>query len=218
VFLLETSMAQSRLKDVIESYLQDDHLRSMWAAVRAAKPIMVGFNFYGDISSIGGLCDHRAGFAGPRRIVEDLIDRFPDAIVISRHLSEVISTGRLLDQQWGYQVCGSITANHPKNRERIANGIAYNSHFRAYNADLRTTRRCCVGDERDCATCFDVWAHMSWIMLNFSRHLATAADFTNWLEATYLFYGVNRLIPYRDFRNALPRIHARKQHAFAGQA
>src|ERR1700722_16986038 len=74
----------------------------------------------------------------------------------------------LLDQMWGYDVCGSITANHPKNRERIGNVIAYNSHFRAYSADLRTTRRFCVGDERDCATCFDVWAHMSWIMLNFS--------------------------------------------------
>ena len=127
-----------------------------------------------------------------------LIDRFPDAIVISRYLSEVISTGRLLGQQWGYDVCVSITANHPKNRERIANGIACNSHFRAYNPDLRTTRRCCVGDERDCA-----------IMLSFTRHLATAADFANWLEATYLFYGVNRLIPYRDFRDTLPRIHAR---------
>jgi len=53
-----------------------------------------------------------------------LIDRFPDAIVISRYLSEVISTGRLLGQQWGYFCWVSIAATHPKNRERIANGIA----------------------------------------------------------------------------------------------
>jgi hypothetical protein len=171
---------------------------------------MVGFNFYGDISQTGGDCDHRAGFTGPRRIVEELIDEFPDAIVISRHLTEVISTGRLLEQQWGYDVCGSITANHPKNRARIANGAIYNSHFRAYNSDLRTTRRCCVGDDRDCSTCFDVWAHMSWIMLNLTRHLASSADFANWLESAYLFYGVNRLVPHQDFRRVLPLIHARR--------
>jgi hypothetical protein len=176
---------------------------------------MVGFNFYGDISGVGGACDHKTGFAGPRRIIDDLIGRFPESIVISRHLSEVISTGRLLNQQWGYDVCGSITANHPKNRERVANGAPFNSHFRAYNADLHSTRRCCVGDERDCATCYDVWAHMSWVMLNFSRHLSTQSDFTNWLEATYLFYGVNRLVPYQDFRRALPHIHARRRHTEA---
>jgi hypothetical protein len=50
---------------------------------------------------------------------------------------------------------------------------------------------------------------MSWIMLNLSRHLATVADFANWLEGTYLFYGASRLISCWNFRNALPRIHAR---------
>jgi len=76
-------------------------------------------------------------------------------------MSAVVSTGRLYDETGGYDVCGSVTVDHPVNQERLRNEKPYNAHFRAYNPDLSSTRRCCVGEERDCSTCFDVWAHVS---------------------------------------------------------
>jgi hypothetical protein len=75
-----------------------------------------------------------------------------------------------------------------------------------------------IVDERDCATSFDVWAHMSWIMLNLSRHLATVADLANWLEGTYLFCGASRLNFLPGFPKRASSYSCRQQNAFAGEA
>lgn len=167
------------------------------------------FNFYGDVAGIGGAADHRRGFAEVRREIDRMIERYPERIWLSSYMSRVISTGRLYGERWGYDVCTSVSADHPINRERLANGKPYNPHFRAYNPDLTSTRRCCVGHERDCATCFDVWAHTSWIMLNMRRHLGSKQEFTNWLTTMYLFYLMNRLVDFDAGISLLPEIHRR---------
>lgn len=170
---------------------------------------LVGFNYYGDLQAVGGAFDHRQGFAEARAFVDAMMDRHPSHVAFTRYLNAVITNGNLHGLRWGYDVCASISADNPRNAARTANGQPYSPHFRAYNPDLRTTRRCCVGEERDCATCFDVWAHMSWIALNLERHLASAADFEDWLTTVYLFYGVGRLIDAAEFRATLPLLHAR---------
>ncbi|MDH5609754.1 MAG: hypothetical protein OEY56_09745, partial [Cyclobacteriaceae bacterium] len=71
----------------------------------------------------------------------------------------------------------------------------YNRHFRAYNADFTTSRRCCTGVERDCTTCMDTWEHYSWIMIQLKKHLSSKEDFANWLVVMYSFYLINRLVP-----------------------
>ena len=85
----------------------------------------------------------------------------------------------------------------------------YSPHFRAYNADFKTTRRCCVGIERSCDSCFDVWNHFSWVMLNMKKHLGSKQEFTNWLTSMYLFYLINRLVDYETGIHLLPEIHKR---------
>jgi hypothetical protein len=169
----------------------------------------VFFNFYGDIAGRGGDLDHRAGFDTVRRNINTMIDRYPDRIMISSYISQVVSTGQLKGQSWGYDVCCSVSENNPKNAARLANGNEINAHFRAYNPDLKTTRRCCVGEDRDCSTCLDVWAHTSWIMLSMKRHMDTKQDFTNWLTTMYLFYLVNRIVDFEANVGLLPEIHQR---------
>lgn len=170
---------------------------------------LVGFNFYGDIAGVEGRLDHRQGFAEVRRQLDAAIERYPDRIVCTSYLSRVITTGWLYDEPWGHDVCGSITFDHPANRQRIENGKPYNHHFRAYYPDLESTRRCCVGEQRDCATCFDVWAHMSWILLRRDKHMGSSQEFFNWLSTIYIFYLINRMIDHRDGVRLLPEIHAR---------
>lgn len=171
------------------------------------------FNFYGDLSGLGGDLDHRRGFARVHREITRMIDRYPDSILLSSYMSQVISTGRLYDEAWGHDVCSSISVDNAINTQRLQNGKPYNPHFRAYNPDLRSTRRCCVGDERDCATCFDVWAHMSWIMLQMKRHLGSKPEFTNWLTTIYLFYLINRIVDFQAGIKLLPEIHGRLRSA-----
>lgn len=167
------------------------------------------FNFYGDLEGLGGELDHRRGFARARLAIDRMIEIYPERILMTSYLNQVVSTGELYDQRWGYDVCTSVTADAPVNRHRIANGNPVNRHFRAYNADLVTTRRCCTGIDRDCGSCFDTWEHFSWIMLSMKRHLGSKQEFTNWLTTMYLFYWINRIVGFETGAELLPEIHRR---------
>ncbi|BAZ49206.1 hypothetical protein NIES4103_18170 [Nostoc sp. NIES-4103] len=166
-------------------------------------------NFYGDITSVGADVDHHRGFDEVRDELNRMIDRYPDKILATSYMIEVITAGQMYDQKWGYEVCGSITFDNEKNRERVKNGNPFNSHFRAYNPDLISTRRCCVGEDRDCSNCYDLWAHFSWLMLNMKRHLGSKQEFTNWLTSVYIFYILNGFINLDEGIKLLPEIHRR---------
>jgi MoaA/NifB/PqqE/SkfB family radical SAM enzyme len=170
---------------------------------------LVTFNFYGDIAGLKGSVDHRHGFEAVRREIDKMIERFPDRVLFSSYVARVVSTGRLFDEEWGHDVCCSITPDHPLNADRVKNGHAFNPHFRAYNPDLKTTRRCCVGNERDCSTCYDVYAHISWIMMNLERHLGTPHDFESWLTTMWTFYLGNRILGFEERIGLLPELHRR---------
>jgi MoaA/NifB/PqqE/SkfB family radical SAM enzyme len=169
----------------------------------------VTFNFYGDIAQLGGRFDHRHGFEGVRREIDRMIERYPERVIFTSYISRVVSTGRLFDEPWGYDVCCSITPDHALNRARVKNGHRYNPHFRAYNPDLETTRRCCVGNDRDCGNCYDVYAHISWIMMSLDRHLGSREDFERWLTTMWVFYLGNRILGFEERIRRLPEIHRR---------
>lgn len=167
------------------------------------------FNFYGDLDGFGGALDYRLGFANCRRQIDRMIALYPERILMTSYFSRVVSTGRLYDETWGYDVCTSISPDNEINRQRIRNGKLYNPHFRAYNADFETTRRCCTGIERDCGSCYDTWEHFSWVMLNLKKHLGSKQEFTNWLTTMYLFYLINRIVDFDSGVKRLPEIHRR---------
>ncbi len=169
----------------------------------------VGFNFYGDISQAGGSLDHRRGFGPVCDEINRMIEHYPDRILLSSYVAQVVATGNLYGDKWGHESCCTLTVDHPKNQERLKNGRPYNTHFRVYNPDLKTIRRCCAGDDRDCANCFECWAHFSWIILNLERHLGSKQEFTNWLTTMYLFYLSNRIIDFDKGVKNVPEIHRR---------
>lgn len=176
----------------------------------------VGFNFYGDISHAGGKLDHRRGFDEVRREINRMLERYPDRIIFSPYVTEVITTGRLYDDVWGFDVCGSLSNNIPKNQERFKNGKPYLPHFRAYNPDLTTTRACCRSDKWDCENCFDSWAQLAWIMVNVEKHLGSKEEFTNWLTAVYMFHLTARIVDFDSGIKLLPEIHRRLSYLREG--
>ena len=167
------------------------------------------FNFYSDISNLGGPMDHRKGFGKVQEEIDKTIAQYPNFIYLSSYLTKVISTGKLYDQEWGHGVCTTVSTDNPVNAERLKNGNPFSPHFRAYNADLKSTRRCCTGVDRSCDSCLDVWQHFSWIMLNMKKHLGSKQEFTNWLTSMYIFYLINRLVDYKKGMKNLTEIHRR---------
>lgn len=156
------------------------------------------FNYYCDIAGMGGDFDYRKGFEEVRLEIDRMIALFPGKILTTPYFNKVISSGQLFDMKWGYEVCTNISTNLKSNEERMQNGNPYNPHFRAYYADFETTRRCCTGEDRDCASCFDTWEHFSWIMVHLKKHLKSKEDFTNWLTTMYLFYVVTRMVDFEE--------------------
>ncbi|KRQ04943.1 hypothetical protein AOQ71_29290 [Bradyrhizobium manausense] len=174
---------------------------------------LVGFNYYGDLDRVGGDLDHEIGFERARSFVDRMIARYPGHIAFGSYLNTIVTSGYLKGSRWGYDVCGSISIADPANASRLANGHSYNPHFNAYGPDLIKPRRCCVGNERDCKTCRDVWAHMSWIALSLEHHLDNASDFYSWVATIYLFYGVCGVIDRQEFRGRLAEINRRDSEA-----
>ena len=165
------------------------------------------FNYYSDLSKQGGALDYQNGFGEVRKVIDKMIDRYPDRILMTSYFNKVISTSELFGERWGYDVCTNLSTNNDINIERLQNGNPYNPHFRAYNADFKTTRRCCTGNFRDCDSCFDTWEHFSWIMINLKKHLNSKQKFANWLTTMYLFYLINRVVNFDEGMKLLPKIH-----------
>jgi len=169
----------------------------------------VSFSYYGDLAGVGGDYDHRRGFSQVQHEIDRMIDRYPDKVITTSYVNQVACTNRLFDEVWSYEVCPTISPDNEINKVRIQNGKAYNPHFRAYNPDLKTTRRCCVGNESDCSICHNVYAKISWIMIQMRRHLGSKQDFTNWLTAMYVFYLASRIVNFEEGIKLLPEIHDR---------
>ncbi len=151
------------------------------------------FNYYSDVSGRGGALDYRSGFHKVRDEIDRMIELFPKDILTTSYFNQVITSGKLYGQSWGYDVCTNVSTNYLLNKARLKNGNLYNPHFRAYNADFLSARRCCTGVDRSCDSCFDAWEHFSWIMVNMKQHMGSKEDFTNWLISTFMFYYINRL-------------------------
>ena len=154
------------------------------------------FNYYSDVSRLGGDLDFRHGFDAARDEINRMISLHPDWIYTTRYLNEVITTGRIGDLSWGYDVCTNLSIDYSGNDERRNNGLPYNPHFNAINADFHSARRCCTGTTRDCDSCFDTWEHYSWIMINMRKHLGSVDAFRGWLGAMFSFYVINRLVDF----------------------
>ncbi len=155
------------------------------------------FNFYSDKENLGDTFDHKNGFEEVHREIVRMIEMFPDMILMSTYVSEIVSSGKLYDEKWGYNVCTNFSTNNPINTGRMKSTKPYSPHFLAYNADLKTTRQCCTSNYNNCSSCFDVWQHFSWIILNMRKHLNTKDEFVNWLTTTYLFYLINHLVDFK---------------------
>ena len=94
------------------------------------------------------------------------------------------------------------------NAARIANGKPYNEHFRPYNTDLKTTSRCCMGEQLSCDDCYNIWPHTTWIMMHQRKHMGSMLEFANWLTTSYVFSLLTRWVDYDAGVRLLPEIHA----------
>ena len=127
-----------------------------------------------------------------RAEMDDLLAKYPRTVISSKYYHQVITTGEMLGRRFGWGECPSVTepidARVPRPK-RLTNFIRWAS-------DLRTMHRCCTSETRDCSTCKDGAAHMSWVMVNKRAHIQTTADLQNWIEVYEMFAKLYQFIPW----------------------
>jgi hypothetical protein len=127
-----------------------------------------------------------------RQEMDDLLDRYPDTVISSKYYHRIITTGRMLGRTFGWKECPSVTdpldKRDPKPKRLI--------RFIRWASDLKTMHRCCTSETRDCSTCKDGAAHMSWVIVNKRDHMGSTKDLQNWIEIYEMFAKLYQFIPW----------------------
>ena len=124
--------------------------------------------------------------------MDELLDGYPDTVVSSKYYHKIITTGTMLGRPFGWPECPSVTQpldTRKNNPKRLSNFIRWAS-------DLKTMHRCCTSETRDCKTCKDGAAHMSWVMVNKRAHMNSTQDLQNWITVYEMFAKLYQFIPW----------------------
>jgi MoaA/NifB/PqqE/SkfB family radical SAM enzyme len=127
-----------------------------------------------------------------REEMDAMLDAYPETVISSKYYHQIITSGTMFGRPFGWMECPSVTEPIDKREprpKRLTNFIRWAS-------DLKTMHRCCTSETRDCATCKDGAAHMSWVMVNKRAHMNTSADLQNWIEVYEMFAKLYRFIPW----------------------
>ena len=90
-------------------------------------------------------------------------------------------------------ICNVLKCRPPNNRDPQPKRLI---HFIRWASDLKTMHRCCTSETRDCSTCKDGAAHMSWVMVNKRAHIRITKDLQNWIEVYEMFAKLYQFIPW----------------------
>ncbi|MFZ5571981.1 MAG: radical SAM protein [Thermodesulfobacteriota bacterium] len=130
--------------------------------------------------------------AAIRTEMDAMLEAYPGTVISSKYYHEIITSGKMMDRRFGWMECPSVTDaldNREPRPRRLTNFIRWAS-------DLKTMHRCCTSETRDCATCKDGAAHMSWVMVNKRAHMRSTRDLQNWIEVYEMFAKLYQFIPW----------------------
>jgi MoaA/NifB/PqqE/SkfB family radical SAM enzyme len=107
-------------------------------------------------------------------------EAYPETVVCDAYFIRTLITGRSHWASFGYEVCPSISVDHPDHRERLRNGNAVLPGFAAYAADAKTLNFCCTSGH--CEGCRDSQAVFSWLLVSLPHFLDSKERLTSWVD------------------------------------
>ena len=149
------------------------------------------FNYYSDYDN-GEVVG-----PGQRALIEKataLRDAYPRTVLSHPYYIETLVSGRTEWAQWGYDVCPSVSSNHPDNAARLANGNPVLPGFNAWAPDLKTVNLCCTSGH--CETCRDSQAVSSWLLVSANHFRQSEERFQLWLDIAESFWSQFCWSPY----------------------
>ncbi|MGW1378172.1 radical SAM protein [Streptomyces sp. NPDC002446] len=119
---------------------------------------------------------------------------YPETVASHPYYIRTAITGQSHWAEFGYDVCATVSEQHPDHAERLANGHASLPGFAAYRPDLETVQFCCTSG--DCGGCRDSQAVQSWLLVSLPYFLDSPARLREWVELAESFYRQYYWSPY----------------------
>jgi organic radical activating enzyme len=142
--------------------------------------------------SVDGFSWRKEEFRDIRDEMDAMLDAYPHTLISSEYYHKIITTGKMMGRSFGWNECPSVTEYFDNRNPRPKRLI----HFIRWASDLKTMHRCCTSETRDCTTCKDGAAHMSWVMVNKRAHLRSTQDLQGWIEVYEMFAKLYQFIPW----------------------
>ncbi len=145
---------------------------------------VVTFNFYSKYDTC-----HPLRLANEERLLSEMLrvrEIYPETVLNHPEHIHATVTGRAWCGSFGYDVCPSISQDHPDNAERLLNGNPFLSFFNTYKADLKSLELCCTSGH--CGDCRDSQAIYSWLMVSLERSLDSVDTLRTWVEVTETYW------------------------------
>ena len=153
---------------------------------------IVNFNFYSKYGAGDPL-----QITNQQRLLEEALTvqaDFPNTVVSTPYYISAMVTGKTHWGEFGYNVCPSISQDHPSHTDRIANGNRVLPLFNTYAPDLKTVNFCCTSGQ--CTDCRDSQAVFSWLMVSPEKFSESTAQLKTWIEIAESYWRQFKWAPY----------------------
>jgi MoaA/NifB/PqqE/SkfB family radical SAM enzyme len=121
-------------------------------------------------------------------------ENYPKAVACHPYFIEALILGETPFGKFDYEVCPSISVDHPAHRERLRNGNPVLPGFNAWAADTKTLNFCCTSGK--CSSCRDSQAVYSWLMVSLQHFLGSKEELNVWVEIAESYWSQFVWSPY----------------------
>lgn len=154
--------------------------------------LRVHYQLFSNDQGVPGMDWDASSYARVRDAMDAMLQEFPHVVISSKYYHRVLTTQTMLGRRFGWMECPSVSEAVDKREPRPKRLAGFNS----FASDYETIHRCCTSVTRDCSTCHDGAATMSWIMVNKREHMGSPEDFANWVDVTHMFAKLYEYIPW----------------------
>ena len=170
-----------------------DHVEDTVRRIRA-NGNNVTFNFYSKYGT-----DNPASQTYQSQLLQEALRvraLYPDTVLSHPYYIQTMITGRSHWAEFGYDVCPSISIDHPAHSQRLKNGNPSLPFFNTWAADLKTLKYCCTSGH--CSGCRDSQAVFSWLLVSIDRFLGDLHQLRIWVEIAESYWRQFVWSPYRE--------------------
>lgn len=154
--------------------------------------LRVHYQLFSNDQKVSGFDWSEDDYKKVRDLLDHMLEKYPNVVVSSKYYHQVLTTQTMLGRRFSWMECPSVSSEKDDRDPKPKRLMGFNS----YASDLKTIHRCCTSVTRDCTTCHDGAATMSWIMVNKREHMQSAADFANWVDVTHMFAKLYEYVPW----------------------